>query len=85
VVAFARQREADLVTPLSTASRLIELIHGETQLLAALLLGFTLEEVDELLCATYLTMKTNLDATCIKIGERRRPDIVQRVMGLRRL
>ncbi len=80
---LARKPAAELVTPLGTAMRLFGLTHGETQVLAALLQGRTLDEVADWLGVSRSTVKTHLDGIFAKTGERRQRDLVRRVIGLK--
>lgn len=77
-----RTPAADLKTPLGTAAQLFGLTHAETQVLAVLLEGRSLDEAAELLGVSRSTVKTHLDAIFAKSGVRRQPDLVRRVMGL---
>ncbi len=77
-----RTPAAELKTPLGTAAQLFRLTHAETQVLAVLLEGRSLDEASELLGVSRTTVKSHLDAIFAKSGVRRQADLVRRVMGL---
>jgi DNA-binding CsgD family transcriptional regulator len=77
-----RPPEPDLKTPLSAAVELYSLTAAETQTLAQVLEGRSLDEASAVLGVARSTVKTHLDAVFAKSGTHRQPDLVRRVMGL---
>jgi DNA-binding CsgD family transcriptional regulator len=77
-----RPPDPDLRTPLAAAAELFDLTAAETQTLAQILEGRSLDEASAVLGVARSTVKTHLDAVFTKSGTHRQPDLVRRVMGL---
>lgn len=77
-----RPPEPDLRSPLAAAVELFALTSAETQTLAQILEGRSLDEASGILGVARSTVKTHLDALFMKTGTHRQPELVSRVMGL---
>ncbi|HVG47333.1 MAG TPA: helix-turn-helix transcriptional regulator [Rubellimicrobium sp.] len=77
-----RTPEPDLRTPLGMAVEVFGLTGAETQTLAQVLEGRSLEEAGAILGVARSTMKSHLDDIFAKSGTRRQAELVARVMGL---
>ncbi|MBP1804781.1 helix-turn-helix transcriptional regulator [Rubellimicrobium aerolatum] len=77
-----RSPEPDLRTPLGLASELYGLTRAETETLAQMLEGRSLDEAGAVLGVARSTVKTHLDGLFAKTGTRRQAELVARVMGL---
>ncbi len=77
-----RPPEPDLRTPLGMAVEVFGLTGAETQTLAQVLEGRSLEEAGAVLGVARSTVKSHLDDIYAKSGTRRQAELVARVMGL---
>jgi DNA-binding CsgD family transcriptional regulator len=77
-----REPDAQLRTPLTAAHAVYHLTHGETQVLAQVVNGYSLAEIADILGVARSTAKTHLDAVYRKTGTNRQSELVRVVMGL---
>ena len=78
-----RSPAAELVTPLGTAAQLFKLTLSESQLLAALLQGDTLDDAAQRIGTSRSTVKTHLESIFTKSGVNRQADLIRRVLDLK--
>jgi DNA-binding CsgD family transcriptional regulator len=77
-----RSPEPDLRTPLGIAAEVFGLTRAETETLAQVLEGRSLDEAGAVLGVARSTVKSHLDDIFAKSGTRRQAELVARVMGL---
>jgi DNA-binding CsgD family transcriptional regulator len=77
-----RSPEPDLRTPLGMAVEVFGLTRAETETLAQVLEGRSLDEAGAVLGVARSTVKSHLDGIFAKSGARRQAELVARVMGL---
>lgn len=83
VLVLVRTPAAELHTPLGTATKLFNLTLAESQVLAALLQGDTLEDASARIGKSRSTIKTHLESIFAKSGVNRQADLIRRVMELK--
>ncbi len=77
-----RSPEPELRTPIQAATKLFALTARETQILAQLLQGQSLQEIGDFLGVARSTVKMHLDSIYAKSKTRRQSDLVKTVMGI---